>query len=189
MDRIKIVGIVGSLRLGSYNRQLALLAGSLLGDGVDYSLLDYSDIPFFNQDIEYPAPSSVVRVRDIVKSADGVWFFSPEYNHFFPGVLKNLLDWLSRPVSKDVPQVLSGKPVAVSGLSLGMSGAVVAQDHLVSLLSVLDMRVMNKPRLSVPNALQQTDASGNLSLSVSVPFLELQVAAFPSFIKNVCSLK
>ena len=91
MKKIKILAIVGSLRKESYNRQLALAAKEILGDRVDFTLLEYQDIPLMNQDIEYPAPEAVKRVREEVKSADGIWFFTPEYNHFFPGVLKNLV--------------------------------------------------------------------------------------------------
>ncbi len=87
---IKILAIVGSLRKESYNRQLALTAKEIIGDRADFALLEYSDIPLMNQDIEYPAPEAVKRARDAVKSADGIWFFTPEYNHFFPGVLKKL---------------------------------------------------------------------------------------------------
>ena len=100
MKRTKIVAIVGSLRKDSYNRQLALIAKDVIGDRADFELLDYADVPLMNQDIEYPAPEAVKRVRDAVKTADGVWFFTPEYNHFFSGVLKNLIDWLSRPISE-----------------------------------------------------------------------------------------
>ena len=102
MEKLKITAIVGSLRRDSYNRQLALEAGRILGDQVEFELLDYSDVPLLNQDMEYPAPDAVRRVRETIKSADGIWFFSPEYNHFFPGVLKNLIDWLSRPVSDKI---------------------------------------------------------------------------------------
>lgn len=84
MKKIKILAIVGSLRKESYNRQLALAAKEILGDRVDFTLLEYQDIPLMNQDIEYPAPEAVKRVREEVKSADGIWFFTPEYNHFFP---------------------------------------------------------------------------------------------------------
>jgi len=184
MERIKITAIVGSLRKDSYNRQLAMEAGRILGDQVAFEVLDYSDVPLLNQDMEYPAPDPVRRVRETVKSADGIWFFSPEYNHFFPGVLKNLIDWLSRPVSDSEPQVLSGKPVAVSGISLGMSGTGIAQDHLVTLISFLNMKVMNQPRLTIPNAMSQTDQNGRLSLTISAPLLEKQALEFLRFIKN-----
>jgi chromate reductase len=117
MQKLKILAIVGSLRQDSYNRQLAMAAKTMIGDRASFDLLDYTDVPFMNQDIEFPAPEAVRRVRETVKSADGIWFFSPEYNHFFPGVLKNLIDWLSRTVKKGEPNVLFGKPAAVSGIS------------------------------------------------------------------------
>ena len=184
MEKIKITAIVGSLRRDSYNKQLAMEAGRMLGDQADFELLDYSDVPLLNQDIEYPAPDAVKRVRGIIKSADGVWFFSPEYNHFFPGHLKNLIDWLSRPISDSEPQVLRGKPAAVSGITPGISGTGIAQDHLVTLISFLNMKVMNQPRLTIPNAMQQTDQNGRLTLTSSAPFLEKQAQAFLHFIKN-----
>ncbi len=189
MKRIKIVAVVGSLRKESYNRQLALAAKALIGDRADFELLEYQDVPLMNQDIEYPAPEAVKRVRDAVKSADGIWFFTPEYNHFFPGVLKNLIDWLSRPISDQEPQVLAGKPTAISGISLAMTGTSMAQDHLVTLISFLNMDVMNVPRLTIPNAMQQLDSDGKLTLKASYPYLEKQAIAFLSFITVYGNLK
>ena len=184
MESAKIIAIVGSLRRDSFNRQLAIETGRIIGDQARYELLDFSDVPLLNQDDEYPAPSPVKRVRDAVLAADGVWFFSPEYNHSVPGVLKNLIDWLSRPISESEPQVLRGKPAAVSGITPGMSGAGIAQDNLVSLISLLNMKVMNQPRLVIPNALQQTDQNGRLHLTTSTPFLEKQAQAFVQFVKT-----
>jgi chromate reductase len=182
LKKIKILAIVGSLRKDSYNRQLALAAKELIGERADFTLLEYQDIPFMNQDIEHPAPAAVKRVRDEVKSADGIWFFTPEYNHFFPGVLKNLIDWLSRPISETEPQVLGGKPAAISGISTGMSGTGHSQDHLVTLISFLNMDVMNVPRLTIPHANQQADDQGKLALKASQPYLEKQVDAFIDFV-------
>ena len=182
MSTIKITAITGSLRRDSYNRQLALEAKRMIGDQAELDLLDYADVPLLNQDIEYPAPDAVRRVRGIIKSADGIWFFTPEYNHFFPGVLKNLIDWLSRPVSDSEPYVLIGKPAAISGITPGMSGTGIAQDHLVTLISFLNMRIMNQPRLTIPNATQQTDNNGRLALTTSAPFLEKQALEFINFI-------
>ena len=95
----KVLLIVGSLRKESFNLQLAKLAEEMLKDKVQVSLLQYADLPFMNQDMEFPAPESVARVRQEVLAADGIWIFSPEYNYQIPGVLKNLLDWLSRPLA------------------------------------------------------------------------------------------
>lgn len=185
MASIKILAIVGSLRKESYNRQLALAAQKAIGNAAELELLEFGDVPLLNQDVEFPAPEPVRRVREKVKSADGIWFFTPEYNHFFPGVLKNLIDWLSRPVSDTEPQVLAGKPAAISGISPGMSGTGLAQDHLVTLISFLNMKVMNVPRLTIPNAQQQVNQIGQLELIASAPYLEKQAKAFISFIKTL----
>ena len=93
----KVLLIVGSLRKESFNLQLAQLAAEMLKDKTQVSILHYADLPFMNPDIEFPTPESVARVRQEVLAADGIWIFSPEYNYQIPGVLKNLLDWLSRP--------------------------------------------------------------------------------------------
>ena len=184
MEKIKILAIVGSFRENSYNRQLALAAKDLIAERAGFTLLEYRDVPLMNEDIEYPAPEAVKRVREKVKSADGIWFFTPEYNHFFPGVLKNLIDWLSRPVGDRERQVLSRKPAAISGITPGMSGTASAQDHLVTLISLLNMEVMNVPRLTIPNALQQLDSQGKLALQSSYSYLERQVNAFIKFIEK-----
>jgi len=179
----KILAVVGSLRQESLNRQLALAAQTLSGDAADFTLLSYEDVPFFNGDLEYPAPEAVRRVREAVKAADGLWFFTPEYNHSFPGVLKNLIDWLSRPVSDTQRQVLSRKPAAISGISPGMCGTTTAQDQLVMLLSLLNMRVMNYPRVTVPNANALLNETGKLQLSGdSLRFVTRQAQAFIKFI-------
>lgn len=184
MKKIKILAIVGSLRRESFNRQLATAAQAVIGEQADFEVLEFADIPMMNQDIEFPAPQAVSRVREKVKEADAIWFFTPEYNHYFPGVLKNLLDWLSRPISDSEPQVLAGKPAAISGISPGMSGTGIAQDHLVTLISFLNMNVMNTPRLTIPNAMQQVNGQGKLELTASKPFLEKQAEAFLRFIQN-----
>jgi len=184
MEKMKVIAVIGSLRRGSYNRQLALAAKEIVGDRADFTLLEYQDIPLFNQDIEHPAPDAVKRARDAVRSADGVWFFTPEYNHFFPGVLKNLIDWLSRPGDNKEPQVLDGKPAAISGISPGMSGTGLAQDHLITLINFLNMEVMNQPRLTIPNALQQIDSDGKLALNASYPYLKRQADAFIDFVEK-----
>ncbi len=183
MKKVRILAVVGSLRKDSYNLQLALAAKQILEERANLKLLDYQDIPYMNEDIEFPAPEAVKRIREEVKSADGVWFFTPEYNHFFPGVLKNLIDWLSRPISDDEPQVLAGKPAAISGVSLGMSGTGIAQDHLVTLISYLNMDVMNVPRVTIPHAMQQS-SEGKLALRESYAYLEEQANAFISFIQT-----
>ncbi len=119
----KILMIVGSLRERSFNRQLADHVEKLVGSRAEVVILDYSDVPFFNQDMEFPPPAAVERVRNEVESSDGLWICSPEYNHNIPGILKNLLDWLSRPVgNRKNPSVLKGKFVTFA-CAAGRSGA------------------------------------------------------------------
>lgn len=180
---MKILAIAGSLRKDSFNRQLALSAQTLLKGTAELELLDYSSVPPLNEDIEFPAPEGVAQARQKVEEADGIWFFTPEYNHAVPGVLKNLIDWLSRPVSQEKGQVLNGKPTAISGITPGMSGTAIAQDQLIPLLSFLNMKIMNVPRLTIPHANSQ--AEGNkLVLKDSLRYLDKQAKAFVSFIET-----
>ena len=85
MKKIKIAAVVGSLRKASLNRQLAEAAAALCGDELVFEILDYQDLPFMNEDIEFPAPAAVQRLRAQLQEADGIWFFSPEYNHGISG--------------------------------------------------------------------------------------------------------
>lgn len=183
---MKVLAIAGSLRRESYNRQLALAAKEVMAQQhpeVDFQILTWDDVPFMNQDTEHPAPAAVTRVRKAVKEADGIWLFSPEYNHAIPGPLKNLIDWLSRPVSKTEGQVLSEKPVALAGASIGMSGASHAQEQLVGVLSFLNARIMNTPRLTIASIGTQA-VNGVLKLEASAPYLEKQADAFVRFIER-----
>lgn len=114
----KIVFIVGSLRRNSHNRTLAGYAAEVIGDRADVEYLEYADVPLMNEDIEFPPPPEVVRVREQVEAADAVWIFTPEYNFSYPAGLKNVLDWLSRPqVAGDFEAAVSltDMPVAISG--------------------------------------------------------------------------
>ncbi len=183
MEKIKILAIVGSFRKESYNRKLAEAARERIGDRAEFAFLEYRDVPLFDQDFEFPAPDAVKRVREAVRAADAIWFFTPEYNHFFPGALKNLIDWLSRPSGKNEPLILSGKPAAISGISPGPFGTVLAQDHLVTLISYLNMDIMNAPRVAVPNAGQIKDGEQPVPLAEN-PFLAAQVDAFLEFVSK-----
>ena len=140
----KVLMIVGSLRKNSFNHQLAKQVEAMLSGKAEIRYLHYADLPFMNQDIEFPAPESVSKVRQAVQEADGIWIFSPEYNYQIPGVLKNLLDWLSRPlVPNDWERGSSvkGKPVTVSGAA-GRSGAAGVRKHLSALLEIMSMRLI-----------------------------------------------
>ncbi|MBQ8621799.1 MAG: NAD(P)H-dependent oxidoreductase [Oscillospiraceae bacterium] len=140
----KVLIIVGSLRKNSFNRQLAQEIQSMLEDRVQVSFLEYADIPFLNQDIEFPVPESIARVRQVVRDADGIWIVSPEYNYQIPGVLKNLLDWLSRPLAPNDWQrgsAVKGKVVTISGVA-GKSSAAGVRKNLSTLLEVMSMKLV-----------------------------------------------
>jgi len=140
----KILMIAGSLRKNSFNRQLAMQIAELLDGKAEVSFLDFADVPFMNQDVEFPPPESVVRVRQAVREADAVWIVSPEYNFQIPGVLKNLLDWLSRPLTPNDPQRISaakGKPVTISSVA-GKSAGAGVRKNLKGLLEIMSMQVI-----------------------------------------------
>ena len=97
----KILFILGSLREKSFNKQVARYVETLLEGKAEVKWLNYTDVPFVNQDIEFPTPQPVARVRKDVLDSDALWVFTPEYNYSYPGIVKNLFDWLSRPMSAD----------------------------------------------------------------------------------------
>ena len=148
---MKIVGIVGSLRKNSYNLKLANIIKDKLDGNMD--ILDISNIPFFNEDIEYPAPDEVMILRKKVLESDLIWIFSPEYNNSYSGVLKNTIDWLSRPLDRGIRHVLNDKKIVLSGTTIGPFGTINAYNDLVQLLSMLNANLMTKPRLTIPDAI------------------------------------
>ena len=140
----KILFVVGSLRKESFNRQLALEAEKMIGTQAEVTYQDYSDVPLINQDIEFPEPEAVGRLRTAVKEADGIWVFTPEYNFSYPGHLKNLFDWLSRPVKPmdyETPTVINGKKVALSGAG-GKMATAKCREKLTELLTFIKADVM-----------------------------------------------
>jgi chromate reductase len=157
---MRILGIAGSLRRDSHNRALLRAAAELLPDGVELVAFDgLKAIPPFDADEEAgPAPTSVAALRRTVARADAVLVATPEYNHSLPGVLKNALDWVSRPVAANA---LRGKPVAVIGASTGMFGAVWAQAEARKVLAAIGGRVLDV-ELPVPHADELVGADGAL---------------------------
>lgn len=183
---LNILFIVGSLRRESYNRQLAKQAENLLQGKAQVTYLEFAEMPFMNQDIEFPAPAVVQRVRDEVRIADGIWIFTPEYNSSYPGLLKNLLDWLSRPLKPNDyanPTAISGKPVTVSGAA-GKSACKDSIGKLMPLLEMMRTRLMSEPIMSVALT-HDAWQTGVLSLSPEqLAALQQQVEAFLAFIKE-----
>ena len=140
----KVLMIVGSLRKNSFNHQLAKQVEAMIAGKAEVSYLYYADLPFLNQDVEFPVPESVARVRQAVQESDGIWIFSPEYNYQIPGVLKNLLDWLSRPLAPndwERGSAVKGKPVTISGVA-GKSAAAGVRKNLSALMQAMSMNLI-----------------------------------------------
>ena len=149
MADVKILALVGSLRAGSINRQLAELAAETAPEGVAVTVYDgLGDLPFYNEDIDNEkVPASVVALREAAGEADAALVVTPEYNGSIPGVLKNAIDWLSRPFGNSA---LKGKPAAVIGGSFGQYGGVWAHDETRKSFGIAGPRVVEDLTLSVP---------------------------------------
>jgi chromate reductase, NAD(P)H dehydrogenase (quinone) len=157
---IKILGIAGSLRKGSYNRA-ALKAAQLLAPAdVAMEIFEIDGIPGFNQDEEQNPPEKVVKLKQLVRASDAILFVTPEYNYSVSGVLKNVIDWASRPYGDSA---WNGKPAAIMGASVGIFGTARAQYHLRQSLVGFNMHLVNRPEVMIANAASQFDSEGNLT--------------------------
>lgn len=166
---LHFVGLSGSLRENSYNTALLREAGHLLPSNTTFTLADLSDIPMYNQDFESPLPASVRQLKDLVKSADGVIMSTPEFNLSIPAVLKNAIDWLTRPSGQSS---IDGKPVAIMGATMGMFGTMGAQIHLRQILNAINMHPVNKPSVMISAAHTKFDAVGHLTDEAARGFLK-----------------
>jgi chromate reductase len=157
--QIRILGFAGSLRSGSYNRALLRAAAELIPQKASLEIFDLEGIPPFNQDLENTMPEKVREFKSKIRAADAVLIVTPEYNYSVPGVLKNAIDWASRPYGDSV---WPGKPVALMSASTGMLGGSRAQYHLRQSFIFLDVLAVTKPEVFVTFAAQKFDVKGNL---------------------------
>lgn len=155
-----ILGIAGSLRSSSYNRSALRAAQELAPEGAKVETFEIDGLPGFNQDDEGNPPAKVTELKQRIRSADAILFVTPEYNYSIPGVLKNAIDWASRPYGDSA---WNGKPVAVMGASVGMLGTARAQYHLRQMFVFLNMHAVNQPEVMIANAAKRFDEQGNLT--------------------------
>jgi chromate reductase, NAD(P)H dehydrogenase (quinone) len=167
-----IVAFAGSLRRNSLNRGLLRATADLLPPEVTFEVVEISDFPLFNEDIEKPVPRTVQVFRDKVQQADAILIATPEYNHSIPGVLKNALDWGSRS-----PNIFSGKPLAIMGAG-GQFGTTRAQYHLRQVATALNMFAVTAPQVLVFNAESKFDQNGNLQDEKTREFIKKLLDAF-----------
>ncbi len=164
-DALHILGIAGSLRRQSVNKGLLRAAQTVLPDGMRLEVFDLSPIPLFNEDIlAAGVPDGVRDLKRRVAEADALLIAIPEYNYSIPGVLKNAIDWVSRPI-KESP--LNGKPVALMGAG-GIMGTVRAQLAFRQMSPFLNIHVLNKPEVLVARSWEKFDADGNLKDDATV---------------------
>jgi chromate reductase len=158
---LRVLGFAGSLRAASYNRMLLRAAVELAPEGMEIEIFDIGGIPLFNEDVEAAGtPPAVEAFRDAIRRADALLVATPEYNHGVPGVLKNAVDWASRPPRNSV---LAGKPAAVFGASPGATGTARAQTQLRASFVFTDTPVLPQPEVLVFRAHEKFDADGRLS--------------------------
>ena len=146
MSQYQIAVIVGSLRRDSFNRKLANALAKLAPADFSFRLSEIGDLPLYNQDDDANQAEAVKRLKKEIVGAHGVLFVTPEYNRSIPGVLKNAIDHASRPYGQSV---WAGKPAGVLGVSVGAIGTAVAQQHLRTILSCLDMPTLGTPEAFV----------------------------------------
>jgi chromate reductase len=158
-EAVKVLGFAGSLRKQSYNRSALRAAAKLVPAGIALETFDLSGLPPFNEDHEKDPPAPVRQFKVAVKKADAILIVTPEYNYSVPGVLKNAIDWASRPYGDSA---WNAKPVAIMGASIGMLGTGRAQYHLRQMFVFLNMFPLNQPEVMIANADEKFDEQGNL---------------------------
>ena len=181
----KILFTIGSLRNQSFNREISEMVKNLLKGKAEVTELNYSQVTFINQDDEYPAPQAVTDARKAVAAADGVWIFSPEYNYSYPGHVKNLIDWLSRPVDpadRNAPTVLAGKKFTLTGAG-GKAATAGCRKLLTTLLTVLKADVMTEGQTGIALNLEAWTEGRMILTEEQKTQLASQAERFLEFIK------
>ena len=176
---VRILGIAGSLRRGSFNAATLRAAQDLVPSGMTIEAFDIAPIPAYNEDVRqqgFPAPVEELRTR--IKAADGLLIVTPEYNYSIPGVLKNAVDWASRPPE----QPFDGKAIGIMGASGGTLGTARAQYHLRQCFIFLNGHVMNRPEVMIPQAQNKFDADGRLTDQQTRDFVAAHLAAFKAWV-------
>jgi chromate reductase len=169
-ERLEVLGLCGSLRQGSYNRMALWAAQKLAPEGMTIMAFEeLRAIPPYDEDVKaqgFPPPAQALRER--IKAADALLIVTPEYNYSVPGVLKNAIDWASRPPE----QPFADKPLAIMGASPGLFGTARAQYHLRQCFISLDAKILNRPEVMIGQAAQKFDQDGNLTDEATAKFIK-----------------
>jgi chromate reductase, NAD(P)H dehydrogenase (quinone) len=177
---LRVIGVAGSLRAGSYNRALLRAAQEMAPDALRIEVADLIDLPMFNADVDARGtPAAVTELRILIRDADALLLVTPEYNHGVPGVLKNAIDWLSQPLRGNV---LEGKPTAIMGASTGLAGTARAQSQLRQSFVLTNTPVMLQPEVLVGRAQERFDTGGRLTDEPTRRFLGLFLDQFAAWL-------
>lgn len=180
MSKYQIAVVVGSLRRDSFNRKLANAIVKLAPPEFSFQQVQISDLPLYNQDDDANQAESVKRLKNEIKSAQGILFVTPEYNRSIPGVLKNAIDNASRPYGQNV---WAGKPAGVIGTSIGVIGTAIAQQHLRNVLAFLDMPTLGQPEIFIQAKDGLFDDAGNIGAD-SKQFLQNWMDKYIAWVKK-----
>lgn len=178
---IKVCGLVGSLRRDSYNKGLMRAAQEAAKEaGIEITVFDrLSELPAFNEDLEKDLPEPVVALRQAILDADALYIVTPEYNYSTPGLLKNAIDWASRPPA---PSPLKNKPAALAGASMGIGATIRAQLSLRQIFIQTETHALLKPEILIAHAQKVFDKDINLTDEFTKSLLVKQMAAFKEWI-------
>lgn len=182
MEKIRILGIAGSLRKGSFNRGVLRAAAELVPEGAQIEVFELDGIPGFNQDDEASPPDKVTELKEKIRKADAILFVTPEYNYSIPGVLKNAIDWASRPYGDSA---WAGKPAAIMGASIGAIATARAQYHLRQMMVFLDMHALNQPEVMVGNCQDKFNEAGDLVDESTREHIKKQLQALVDWTKRL----
>lgn len=182
-ELIKVLGIAGSLRAASLNRALLRAAKEAAPPDMTIEVFDLIDVPLYNGDVEVAGdPPGVVALKNAIRAADAVLMATPEYNHGVPGVMKNAVDWASRPPRG---AALNGKPVGIIGASPGQAGTARGQSQLRQAFEFTNSYCMPQPELLVFRASEKFDAQRNLTDEKTRDYLAKYLSAFHAWTLRV----
>lgn len=182
----KVAVLVGSPRANSSNLRLAKALEKLAQGRLSFNYVDIASLPHYDETLWDNPPSEVVRLKREIAAADGVLFVTPEYNRSIPGILKNAIDWPSRPYGDGV---WTDKPAAIAGATGGVSGTAAAQAHLRSILPVVGVALMGKPEIYFQSRPDAIDADGNFTDERLRTNLDIWVDRFSDWIGRFATLR
>lgn len=181
-ETLKILGISGSLREGSYNTAALKAAQELCPEGAEIEIYSIDGFPSFNQDLEPQPPAKVTEFKAKIREADAIIISSPEYNYSVPGVLKNAIDWASRPYGDSA---WDGKPALIMGASGGPIATGRMQYHLRQIMVFLNMHPLNKPEIMIGAAHEKFDAQGKLTDDTTREFITKALEALVAWTRKL----